>query len=748
MSKMEQTDNRAVGTGLEIAVIGMAGRFPGADNCTQFWENLKNGLETISFFSEEELKASRIQPELVKDPNYVKARGVLKDKEYFDASFFGYTPIVAEVLDPQVRIFHECCWHALENSGYEPDTCKGLIGIYAGASSSLKWEALSFLSGKASVLGVFALSLLGRDFLCTQTSYHLNLKGPAVFVQTACSTSLVAIHLACQGLLGGECDIALAGGVTMEPHRKMGYMFQDGLILSPDGHCRAFAATSAGTVGGEGIGIVVLKRLREAAADGDFIYAVIKGSAVNNDGYRKVGFTAPSINGQAEVVLAAQLMANVKPESIGYIETHGTGTPLGDPVEVNALKKVFKTNGKNSCALGSVKTNVGHLDSAAGAAGFIKTVLALKHKLIPPSLHFEAPNPEIDFEDSPFFVNRELTEWKSDKFPLRAGVSSFGIGGTNAHVVLEEWPHSHADSASSKEYQIILLSARTRSALDKTAENLANHLKNNPGINLADAAYTLQVGRKAFEYRKILDCFTVKEAVEKLSSPAAGKEDAFVGEEGTKPVVFMFSGQGTQYINMGRDLYQEEPLFRQEMDRCFDILAPIQGFSIKDILYPGDNIPAAPKTRHQVSKPSILPTASSRFFHQDVVQPMMFVFEYALARLLIEWGIQPYAMIGYSIGEYVAACLAGVFCLEDALSLVALRGKLMHETPGGVMLSVPMPEQELAPLLNDDLSIAVVNGPSCIVSGPEKAVRRFENQLKDKKYLCMRLSISHAGHSK
>jgi phthiocerol/phenolphthiocerol synthesis type-I polyketide synthase E len=543
-------------TGWEIAVIGMAGRFPGAKSLEEFWENLKNGIESISFFSEEELKASGVSDEMIKNPNYVKARGVLEDIEYFDSSFFGYTPAEAEVTDPQLRICHECAWQALEDAGYNPDTYDGRIGFYAGASANLAWEAVSFFSGMTGEEVHFSKEqLTNKDYLCMRVCYNLNLKGPGITVNTTCSTSLVAIDMACKSLLTGQCDMALAGGVTISLPSKQGYIYQEGMVFSRDGHVRAFDDSANGTNGGDGIGIVVLKVLTDSISDRDHIYAMIKSSAINNDGRRKVGFTAPSVEGQKEAIQAALHMAEVEADQIGYIETHGTGTPIGDPIEIEALMQAFATGKKQYCKIGSVKSNVGHLDSAAGAAGFIKTVLVLKHKQIPPSIHFKNPNPKINFENSPFYVNTRLSEWEYPGYPRRAGVSSFGIGGTNAHIILEEWPIAQsagrmAHGAGSggelpwspeddREYQLILLSAKTQPALDKMTENLAKYFNKNlinrgnhekpisPGPILADAAYTLQVGRKAFEHRKMVVCSEIDELVQALTSPDSEKVHSF-----------------------------------------------------------------------------------------------------------------------------------------------------------------------------------------------------------------------------
>ncbi|UCH93133.1 MAG: acyltransferase domain-containing protein, partial [Candidatus Aminicenantes bacterium] len=648
-------------------------------------------------------------------------------------------------------------WEALEDAGYVPANYGGLIGLYAGSENSLGWESLAVLSGMAFEFGTWATSHLSdKDYLVTRVSHRLDLKGPAVTIQTACSTSLAAIHIAGRALLTGDCHIALAGGASVLHTPVRGYLYQEGMIFSPDGHCRAFDGGSQGTVMGEGVGVVVLKPLQTAISDGDHIHAIIKGSAINNDGISKQGFTAPSVQGQAGVIKAAQRIARVEPESIGYIETHGTGTSLGDPIEIEALNKAFNTKEKKFCGLGSVKTNLGHLGATAGVAGFIKTVLALKNRLIPPSLHFETSNPVIDFENSPFYVNTRLREWENNNGnPLRAGVSSFGIGGTNVHVILEEAPKGTRELAPLSKYHLILLSAKTPSALDKMTKNLTEYFKENllnrgnhenptnPGPTLADAAYTLQVGREAFAYRQVLGCASADEAVEALLSPEPTKVKTFQVDDNEPPVVFMFPGQGAQYVNMGRELYQKEPVFREEMDRCFEILKPLMGYDIKEILYPSE--------RSEGSDRSDRSDRSDLIDQTGIAQPLLFVFEYSLAKLLLKWGIEPYAMIGHSIGEYVAACLSGVFLLEDALKLVSARGHLMQGLPPGAMLSVPLREEELQPLLelNGELSLAAVNSVShCVVSGPGQAIDGFEKHLKEKGYSSRRLHTSHAFHSK
>ncbi|NIM10484.1 MAG: amino acid adenylation domain-containing protein [Candidatus Aminicenantes bacterium] len=745
-------------TGLETAVIGMAARFPGTADIGRFWTNLKSGVESLCFFTDRELEEAGVNPRLLENSNYVRAGGVLENADVFDAPFFDYTHREAEVMDPQVRIFHEITWKALEDAGYDAQRYPGLIGLYAGAAPNSLWEIQTLLAGmkgKSSLDTFSAAQLSDKDYLCTRVSYKLDLKGPSFPVYTTCSTSLVAIHLGVQALLGGECDMAAAGGVRVTYPRETGYLYQEGMVYSPDGHCRAFDAKAGGTVGGEGAAVVVLKRLGDALRDRDNIYGVIKGSAVNNDGKRKVGFTAPSIKGQLEVIKATFRMADVSPESISYIETHGTGTIMGDPVEIEALKMVFNTDKKGFCALGSVKTNIGHTDAAAGAAGLIKAVLALKYNVIPPTLHFETPNPEIDFENSPFYVNTELVPWKRPEgYPRRAGVSSFGIGGTNAHVILEEWPEirrsdgQKTDAQKAERPQLILLSAKTPSALDRMTENLGNYLKDNhgnpgnpinPGFRLADAAYTLQVGRGEFDCRRMLVCSSLGEAVESLTLKEGKTYEAYHKSEKLRTffkrvdhweVIFMFPGQGAQYVDMGRDLYRTEPVFRETMDRCFTLLKPLLGYDMSSSIKEWSSL--------------------ERVKQAEIIQPFIFTFEYSLAQLLMAWGIRPQAMIGYSLGEYPAVCLSGVLSLEEALDLVVFRGRLTAQQPERVMLNVPLAEEELQVLLKedgfDDVSIAVVNEPSCIAAGSREAIERLKNRLKEKRVLSMWVDVPQATH--
>lgn len=727
-----ETDDLVMDRG--IAVIGMAGRFSKAHDLAQFWQNLRDGVDSVTHFSDEELLAAGVDPNLLNDPNYVKAGMLLAGAEEFDAGFFGYNAREAALLDPQQRLFMEHVWLSLENAGYASDKYEGLIGIYAGVA----WNTylLSNLTSNPHLFDparVFETFITNdKDFMPTRVSYKLNLKGPSMIVQTSCSTSLVAIHLACLSLLNYECDIALAGGVTVKVPQASGYYHMEGGLASPDGYCRSFDEKGQGTIFGSGVGIVALKRLSEAIEDGDNILAVVKGSAINNDGSVKVSYTAPSVEGQAEVIAAAQTVADVEPETIQYIEAHGTATAIGDPIEVAALTKVFRrhTEEKNYCALGSVKSNLGHLDAAAGVAGFIKTVLSLKNKQIPPSLHFEKPNPKLDIESSPFYVNANLKPWPVNGTPRRAGVSSFGVGGTNAHVILEEAP-SQPLANTSRPWQLLLWSAKTTTALETATHNLAAYLQETTDLNLADTAFTLQVGRNSFNQRRFAVVPTTTEG------GAALTDGHFVTvserPEGERRVVFMFTGQGAQYVNMGRDLYESEPFFKEQVDRCCDLLKPHLGFDLREVLYPNDGNADG---------------LTERLQQTAVAQPALFVIEYALATLWQSWGIEPHAMIGHSIGEYVAACLAGVFELEDALNLVATRGRLMQEMPEGSMLMVALPPQEVEGFLLDGLSVAVVNSPTaCVVAGADEAISQLAETLTVEGITCRRLHTSHAFHS-
>lgn len=715
--------------GLEIAIIGMAGRFPGAPNLDVFWENLKQGLESIVHYSDADLEQWGVPRSLLDHPQYIKASAPLAEIDQFDADFFGFNPREAEILDPQHRLFLECAWEALEQAGYDAEQYGGTIAVYGGAAMNSYLLNLYNNATIRQTVDPYQIFLASdKDFLTTRVSYKLNLSGPSLDIQTACSTSLVSVHVACQSLLGGECDVALAGGVAVS--QPTGYLYQEGGIYSPDGHCRAFDAAAQGTVSGSGVGIVVLKRLEDAIADRDTIHAVIKGSAINNDGSKKVSYTAPSIAAQTSVIRAAQQIADVQPDSISYVETHGTGTAMGDPIEIAALSQVFQaqTSSKQYCAIASLKPNIGHLDTAAGIASLIKTVLAIKHQQIPPSLHFQTPNPQINFEQSPFYVNTQLSDWHGIR---RAGVSSFGIGGTNTHVILESAPELVQTSIASPDQsatqvstipQLLLLSAKSKTALDQASQNLLNHLQQHPHLNLSDVAHTLQVGRRGFSHRRLLTCRTVEEAIVQLKQSTQPYHNAT-----TPPAIaFLFPGQGSQYINMARHLYETNSNFRQTIDHCSTHLK----LYLPDILYPSQ------------------PVVTSSLTATSLAQPALFIIEYALAQLWISWGVQPDVMIGHSIGEYVAACLAGVFSLEDALKLVALRGEQMQQQPAGSMLSVSLSEVELQPWLGSEITLSVHNTPQlCVVSGTEAAIAKLKQDLTAANINCQLLHTSHAFHS-
>ena len=718
-------------TGPDIAVIGFSGRFPGARNTNQYWANLRSGVESISFFSDKELVEAGVDADVLRDPNYVKAAPTLDGVAEFDAAFFGYSPREARIIDPQQRLFLEVAWEALEHSGYDSASFQGSIGLFAGAAMN---TYLLFAGLLPEFTRDYVLTLVSndKDFLATRTSYKLNLRGPSVTVQTACSTSLVAIHMACQSLLNSECDIAMAGGVSVRVPHKAGYLYREGGVFSPDGHCRAFDAESRGTIFGSGVGCIVVKRLAEALTDGDTVHAVIKGSAVNNDGSSKMDFTAPSLTGQSRAVVEALAHAGVDPETISYIETHGTGTQLGDPIEIAALTTAFRafTTKKRFCAIGSVKTNIGHMDAAAGVAGVIKTILALKNRSLPPSLNFRTPNPRINFDESPFYVNTRFSPWDGAPVPRRAAINSLGMGGTNAFVILEEAPPA-PPTTPSRSLAVVVVSAKTPTALEEANRRLAEHLRDTPETSVADVAYTLQVGRRHWPYRRAVVCRNHSEALAFLT--ATDRLATARPQPVTREVVFMFTGQGSQHVNMGRDLYRTEAVFREDVDRSADILRPHLEMDLREVLYPSDD--------------RIRETA--RLLNETwIAQPALFVIEHALARLWQSWGVRPAAMIGHSLGEYVAACLAGVFSLSEALSLVAARGSLMQALPGGAMLAVPLTERQIAPLLNHQISLAAINGPSlCTVAGDTAAIADLEERLSRQDITTRRLRTSHAFHS-
>jgi acyl transferase domain-containing protein len=716
----------------DIAIIGMAGRFPGAPDLEQFWRNLQAGVESVSRFTEQELLASGFPLEVIRHPDFVPAKAILEDADLFDAAFFGISPREAELMDPQHRLLMECAWEALEDAGYDSERSPGRISVFTstGLNTYLPFNICSH-PGLAQQVGGFHLSICNdKDFVATRIAYAMNLKGAGVNISTACSSSLVSLYFACQSLLTHQCDTALVGAVTVHFPQKVGHLFEAGAAYSPDGHCRPFDATPSGLIDGNGMATIVLKRRDEAVEAGDTIRAVVKGAAINNDGRHKVGYTAPGIEGQAGVITEALQMAGVEPDTLSYVEAHGTATPLGDPIEVEGLTQAFRKRTRRAgfCGLGSVKSNIGHVDTAAGLAGLIKIVLGMQHGQLAPSLHFKSPNPKLRLEESPFYVVDRLKEWpRSARHPRRAGISSFGVGGTNAHAIIEEAPHSPPGSPS-RPNQLLMLSARTPSALQAAIRRLAGQLRSHPGMELADVAFTLQMGRRMFNRRAAVSAGSVAEAVAALEDPKQvriGGADADGGG-----VAFMFPGQGSQYPGMARDLYEQEPKFREELDHCAGLLQPELGVDIRKIIFE-ESAAAAGKLQETA-----------------VSQPALFAVEYALAKLWMSWGVHPISMIGHSIGEYVAACLAGVFSLSDAMKIVALRGRLMQAMPPGVMLAVPLPETEVRPLLGARLEIAAINSPSmCVVTGPGDAAAEFEARLEQLQLPCHRLHTSHAFHS-
>ncbi|MGM9427152.1 type I polyketide synthase [Hydrogenophaga sp. MI9] len=722
----------------DIAIVGLAAHVPGATTPTAYWANLRQGVESIRRLTEAELLASGESPERMRHRNYVPAAAPLEGFEQFDAEFFGFSPKEAAIMDPQHRQFLEVAWEALESAGHPPESFDGRIAVYAGCGmGSYFYFNICSNPDLVASTGMFLLRHTGndKDFLSTRVSHVFDLKGPSVNIQTACSTSLVATHHACQSLLLGECDMALAGGVTIELPHARGYLFQEGEILSPDGHCHAFDHRAQGTVFGSGAGVVVLRRLEDALKDGDHVWAVIKGTAVNNDGAAKAGYLAPSVDGQAKAIAEAQAVAGVSAETIDYIECHGTGTFLGDPIEVAALTQAFRetTPDTGFCRIGSVKTNIGHTDTAAGVASLIKVALALKHQEIPPSLGYEQPNPSIDFDTSPFRVNHTLSPWLSHKGPRRAGVNSLGVGGTNAHAVLEEAPVREASDLSDWPFQLLVVSGRSRAALDANAKALAAHLRAHPEQPLADVAFTLKQGRRAFEHRRVLVAESHEEAATLLEGSDTRR--VFTHSHLDDPeVVFLLPGGGAQYAGMARELYATEPVFQDWMDRGLDVLQKQLDYDIRALWLPEPEQHAA---------------AVDKLRRPSVQLPLIMIVEHALALLWMSWGVKPAALLGHSMGENTAACLAGVMSFEDCIGLVLLRGQLFDSVPRGGMLSVPLPADEVRGLLGQDLDMASINAPElCVVSGPQDALDRLEARLREREIEPQRIQIDIAAHSR
>lgn len=725
-----------------IAVVGMAGRFPGAESVSAFWRNLRLGVESIVDLSEDELLDSGVTEQTLAHRSYVRRAALMTGIDEFDADFFGFTPSTARTLDPQHRLFLQSAWHALEDAGLDPGEIEQTVGVFGTSSTSgyLLHNLMSqydpmMVIGQGASFDMVNLSLQNdKDHLATRVAHQLNLRGPAISVATACSSSLVAVHLACQSLLNGECDIALAGGSSIRIPHRVGYWYEPGTMVTPTGHCRPFDVRSDGTIFGSGVGIVVLKPLIDAVDDGDRIHAVIRGSALNNDGATKMTYAAPTAIGQAEVIAEAHAVAGVDASTIGYVETHGTGTPLGDPIEIEGLRQAFdlaEQKRSGPCYIGSVKSNIGHLETAAGIAGLIKAILCLKHRAIPPTLHYTSPNPELHLDRSPFLVRSEDGQWDWDGI-RRAGVSSFGVGGTNAHVVLEEAPASAPAPAPAPDGpQVLLLSARTAEALSQARATLADELSSGD-VDLADAAYTLERRRKE-PHRLAAVVGDAEDAVAVLGN--AEHDNVFGGqgpdaaaEAAEDRVVFLFPGQGAQHIGMARGLYDTEPVFAEHFDACATAFGQELGYDLRAEVFDG---------------------AGRDLERTDRAQPALFTVEYALAKLIESYGVRPSALAGHSIGEYAAAAFAGVFDLPTAVKAVSMRARLMHASARGVMVAVALSPEAVAEYLSDDVDLATVNDPgNCVVAGSEEAIRAFQARLAEKGIVARRVRTAHAFHSR
>ena len=721
-----------------IAVIGMAGRFPGAGSVSAFWDNLRRGEESIATLSPEALSAAGIADDVLANPAYVRRAPLLDGVDEFDADYFGFTPQAARTTDPQHRLFLQCAWQALEDAGCDPAEFDGSVGVYGSSSASgylmynlLSHRNLNTVIGQGANIDLISLSFQNdKDFLATRVSHQFDLRGPSLSVQTACSSSLVAVHLACQSLLNGECDIALAGGVSIRIPHNVGYWYEPGSIVSAAGHCRPFDVRADGTVFGSGLAVVVLKPLQAAVDDGDHIHAVIRGSAVNNDGAMKIGYAAPNPTAQADVIAEAYAVADVDSSTISYIETHGTGTPLGDPIEIEALRRAFGASDVKRpapCILGSVKSNIGHLEVASGIAGLVKTILCLKNRAIPATLHFTSPNPELHLERGPFAVATEYGPWAVDGV-RRAGVSSFGVGGTNVHVVVEEGPQAPARQ-SRPGPQVLLLSARTAEGLRELRSELGTELTGPEQPELSDVAFTLGA-RRAEKYRAAVVVHDHEQAARVLQ--ADEHDNVFEGEsvgaaESGGRVVFLFPGQGAQHAGMARGLYESEPVYAEHFDRCAEGFRDELGIDVRV---------------------EVLEGRGSNLARTDHAQPALFTVEYALAALVESYGIRPAALAGHSIGEYVAATVAGVFDLPTAITAVSARARLMHAAPSGVMVAVALSPDDVAEHLSPGLDIAAVNDPgNCVVSGAADAMAEFEDRLARHQVLARRMRTSHAFHS-
>lgn len=711
----------------DIAIVGMSGRFPKSDTIDGFWKNLLDEKELIHFYSDSELENLGVQQKDLSNANYVKAASFIDNVESFDYPFFKYTPAEVNFMNPQTRLLHQLVWEALEDAGCDTERFAKKIGIFVGAHNDLNWSLYAATSQDNSIDSFSKTYLSDPSFMASMAAFKLNLKGPCYYVDTACSTSLSTIHLACRSLLLNECNVAVTGGIRVNSFNDVGYLYQEGMIESIDGHCKTFDADASGTIGAEGAGLVILKRLEDAINDNDQIYAVIKASAMNNDGNRKPGYSMPSIQGQVECIKLAHKIAGIQSKDITYIEAHGTATKVGDPIEIESLNKAFDNDINHKCDIGSVKSNIGHSDEAAGVVSLIKTALSIKNGIIPASINFENTNPLINFKNGPFSVVTKTKKWeRKNNTPLIAGVNCFGVGGTNVHVVLQENENrNNTSSINQRAYKLIQYSAKTLSSLEAYEVKLAKFLKENKNTNLADLAYTFQVGRKQFGYSKYIIARNIEETIAVLES----KENPYQEIDKKERIVFMFPGQGSQYYKMGAELYEEEAYFKEILDQGLEILSEIDNTNYKEILF-----------NH---------ADSSLINVTEYTQPILFLFEYALAKTLIKWGIQPDYLIGHSLGEYVAAAVSEVFSFEDALKLIVKRGKLMSSLQEGIMLSVEADYEKFDKTILAGVSLAAVNSPgNFVMSGTQDEIESIKALCLLNEISCVQLKTSHAFHSK
>lgn len=721
----------------EVAIIGMAGRFPKAKNIEEYWNNLMEGKECVTFFSEEELRETGIDDLTLHDSSYVKARPYIEDIECFDAEFFKVNSREATIMDPQHRLFMQVAWESLEDAGYIPTNYDGKIGIFAGCDTNTYLLNNVILSEPDIVReDPLAIKMEDKDYLCTRTAYRLNLTGPSVMTQSACSSATIAVHLASESILSGECDMALAGAVSLTLPVKSGYFYREGGVVSQDGHVRVFDSQSSGTVYGDGLGVVVLKRLSDAIEDKDHIYAVIKGVASNNDGGDRIGFTAPSLQGQADVIQGALDAAGVEPDSIGYIETHGTGTKLGDSIEIAALIEAYKegTREEGTCPIGSVKPNIGHTSTASGMASLIKVALALEKEIIPPTIHYQETNPEINFSNTPFYVNTKVKEWRREGSPRRAALSAFGLGGSNTHMILEEAP-MRIVAKETKRSHVFMLSAKNEEVLKEYELRLANYIKKNTEAGFEDIAHTLQKGRMQFSCR----CAVVAKNTDELIKGLYTKSTNYVNgnKQGAKHYVLMFPGIGEEYEGIIRGLYESITPFRKYLDCCHEIIQKQLDWDMYSFLF-----------SERSSEQKVLNIKEERKLEFKYAYVMVFSIEYSIAKLLEEFGVIADIYIGYSIGEYVAACLSEVFDLEDAISLLYSRGALIDELPEGAMLSVMLPHSDVEKILGNNLSLAAIEAPHIsVVSGECDAIMNLEREFKAQGIAAKRVPTDRAFHS-